>query len=64
VISSGHCVDATNPVIIVAPDRLAAYKLKDPRLANTGSYSQALVFNIAKLSSADTWTQTSAAAFT
>ncbi len=28
--------DATHPVIIVAPDRLAAYKLKDPRLGNTG----------------------------
>ena len=24
--------DATNPVIIVVPDRLAAYRLKDPRL--------------------------------
>ena len=23
--------DATNPVIIVVPDRLAAYRLKDPR---------------------------------
>ena len=30
--------DATNPVIIVAPNRLAAYRLKDPRLGNTGSY--------------------------
>ena len=60
--------DATNPVIIVVPDRLAAYRLKDPRLGNTGSYSQALVSNIAKLwvngSSPDTWTRTSAAAFT
>ena len=59
--------DATNPVIIVVPDRLAAYRLKDPRLGNTGSYSQALVSHIAKL-----WlmaplghrTRTSAAAFT
>ena len=29
--------DATNPVIIVVPDRLAAYRLKDPRSGNTGS---------------------------
>jgi hypothetical protein len=29
VISSGHWVDARNPVIIVVPDRLASYRLKD-----------------------------------